>query len=892
MKAEPQNPSARSTRMTRRTQVLLVVILVIGSLLGWEYRIQSFHGDSLARLQSELERRKTLQVPLTRDEVSSFLAGNPAKRSNSDATSIDYYTWRGLIHHSHISVEFGPNGEVVNVENSLFGGTEFANQDEAPKFQAPATSPQEVAAALQQAEELLRRPDAAVWINRQRTEPKEFDLALRGVFDGLPELKVSTVKGELHWNSVRIPRNGRRLFAFRFTVPNADPVVLDYVRTVHAQHARVIARGEPAVGYFNTENFREGRRFDLEQNVEVEGFERLDSAGFGSRSLKEDWPGKDFILWFDTGDDDPRSDFELKTVMFVSKEEEAPPRRGLHEICDFIGLRTNVPKFLPMPQGIRDAMMAFEERLQNQFVVSATCGRIFRPIMAALPEVTVNVTPGQAHWQKLEFPSGHCTAVRVHIPESIGGKVDLYGAYLATRPGLLGWDCSDRYEGDIETRTVLDAQLESPLPPPPNRLTMMSHTHGVVEAGQDVVLWFFQQSEDGQQPDPAFVTLTAVPHGDSNDYVKARQKIKAQQAWSCGKLLGVTVPHPAAPAGCTVLGIHEREIIFLSFTPDSRRLVNINERGTINIWDIETRRYEGEVILPPIGNLLSDMVCLSPDSKMLLLFDSAKRSVLRWSLDSREPAAALDGLTARNDRLETAAFGPQPHQLLLGISQSAGQLNSTMRFVTRDLNTSQTVEHSRAVRGETGSLVFIPTTNMFALGVTQLLVDSENANSRRIKSTVQFYSAEFTNRIQELVLSEDPHQFSAQEMIPVRLSYHLGGRRIAAICESGGLKVWDIGTGTELLSKKLQTEPDWEHGYMAGLQTPNLHVSLSADGETVAAASPTNPAVSAWNVSNGQHRHAWQADDISVTHVVHSSDGTWVATANTDGVIRLWKNEP
>lgn len=890
MRSDPQNPTGRSTGMPLRTKVLLVIILVMGGLLGWEYRIQSLHQDSLARLESELERRKNLQLPLTRDEVNSLLAGTPQKQSKSNTgdrsdINLDYYTWHGLIHHLQIRVESNLSGEVVKVEESLFAETDFQEQDERPTVQVPVTSQEAVLASLRQAEEMLRRPDASVWLNREGLTPPGFELAMRGVFDGLPELKVSAVKGELNWNSIKIPRNGRRLFAFRFTIPHSEPAALDYVRSAYAQHSQVISRNERYVESQYSEDLLEGRRFDLEQSVDIEGFERLDSAGFGSRSLKGHWPDQDFIVWFDTGDDDPRSDFEFKSVMFVSKADEAPTRRGLHEICDFIGLRTNVPKFAATPDGARDAMMGFDERLQNNSVGPATCGRIFRPVIPALPEVTVNVTPGNAHWQKLEFPNGPCTAVRIHIPESIGGKADLYGAFLGTQPGRLGWDCSDRHEGNIESRTVLDAQLESPLPQPPNRLTLISHTQGVLESGQDVVLWF-QQNPREEPRGPLFVALTAIPH------IPLRQKINAQQPWSCGRIAGVNVPNPAAPDGCTVLGIHERKVIFLSFTPDSRRLVNINGHGVINIWDTETRQFEGEIILPPGGGLLSDMVCLSPDSKMLLLFDAAKRSFLRWSLDSRQPAAALDGLTEKNDRLEAAAFGSQPHQLLFALSHSSGQLNPTIRFATLDLNTSQTLAHSKSVRGETASIMFIPTTNMFAIGATLLFNELENVNSRRIRSTVQIYSAELTNRVQQFSLSDDVVQFSAQEMIPVRLSYHPGGRRLAAICESGVLKVWDIGTGTELLSKRLKYEPDWAHGYTAGAQTPNLHVSLSADGETVAAASPTNPAVSVWNVSDGQHRHAWQADDVPVTHVVHSSDGKWVATANTDGVIRLWKNVP
>ena len=907
MTTDPPISSARSTSTTRRTKVLLVVILVMGALLGWEYRILNFHDASLTRLQSELERRKTLQVPLKRDEVASLLTGSPIQQTDSGGDGggviTDYYAWRGLIHHSYISVETGPTGEVVKVENSLFGGTDIVLHDEAATAKAlaldRAITPEKVASALQRADTMLWNPQVNEWLMepRESISTTEFDTHLRSVFEGLPELKVSTVKGELKWNTIRIPRKERGLFAFRFTVPFDDPAVLDYVRMASGQTARVISRSEHTRDYINLEMFRDARSRDIEHNVDVEGLGRLESAVSGSQSLKGDRPEKDFIAWFFMTPQDPHPDFELKTVLFVSKADEAPMRRGFQEVSNFIGLRTtSVPKFEATPQGTHDALIAFDQRMRSDACLTATCGRILRPIKSSLPEVTINTKTGQTHWQKLESPNGNCTAVRIRIPESIAGRADLYGAFLGTESGRFGWDCSDRHDSDLKLRIVDGVPQREPLPASHNHLTLFSHTDGVVESGEEVVLWF-QHERSSPSHEPVFVTLTAVPHGEPNSEYATR-KIKAKQAWLCGKLLGVNVPLPDSPEGSTVLGTHDRKIGFLKFTPDSRRLLSFDDGFQVNVWDLETLQLEGQIGLPLIDMFLSGMVSVTPNGKWLLVFDNFRRLVLRWNLDSREPASALDGLTSHNERLQGAAFGPQPHQLLLAINQYRSAFNSQLRFVTRDLNTGETVEHSKVELSETAALAFIPTTNMFALGLTRVLSTGDTNVPQRFRAVVQLHSADFNTRIQEFLLGEEPPQFQAQDRIPVRLSYQPGGRRLAAICESGHLKVWDIGTGTELLSKTLLNQPEWKPqmriGFngetIGGRSTPYFDVSLSADGETVAAVSSGHEYYMRWNVSNGQHDLAWHADDVPMTHLIHSPDGKWVATGNAAGVVRLWKN--
>ena len=913
----PKQPIVSASKR-HRTTMLLSLLLLMAAIFGWDYWTLTCYDNSLARLQAELERRQALKVTLPRHEVVAFLSGFPKRISETGAAQTDFYSWRGLIHHRHLSVAYDATEAVVKVDEEedipqlMDDGKSLLSQKSAQP-QVRKFSQEEVADALARAEQFFRK---------QGPHSVEFQDALRGIFEGLPELKVSTVKGELTWNSFEIPREKQRLFAFRFTAPKKEPVDLDYVRWVSIieDDGIIPARGN-IQSLQSVEPNLERNRFDKELKLEVEGLGRLDHAGFGSRSLKEDWPNQDFILWFYTGDSNPTLTFQLKTLLFLSDSGQSPMRHGVHEVSDHIGLRTNIPRIAATPDGVRDAVRALDYRFsiepipfgtyapnwllpplqqQRRFSVEpiplGTFYRMLHPVMKILPEVTVNTKAGEARWQKVDFPHGRFAAVRVRIPEALGAKVDLYGAILGAQPCQFGLHCHDWLQNGIRLRPLPNAPVGDPLPNPTNVLTLFSQTEDDLEPGTEIVLVIFQFDNILQPNEPMFVTLTAVPHEKS--FRGSWPRLNADdQPWSCGKILGIESPKPLEPTGCRVLGWHECNMTHLAFSPSSRRLLSVDLRGDTRVWDVESEKLESEFLDGKLKLAYdnADSVAFTPDGQNLLTFGTDRRDLSGWALSNREQLFTRDVGAAPGENLKSSAFGPQPNQLAMVLQKgfNLGALGETIppaRFVRCDLDSGKVTESQVTVAREAGQLVYLPVTELFAVAFSHHQFDPA-AQREVTTTTIDLYSADLSKLIQQLPLGV--HQIGNPEQAynPVKISVTPDSRRLAAIDLRGQLKVWDVTTWTELLSKTVAPLPPRLREQR--LSAPALSdVSIAPNGETVATTSPEGIGVNVWNISTGLPEQRWKTDGVEVTHITHSPDGKWVATTNTDGVIRLWKNAP
>ncbi len=894
----PTNPPTVKAK-SHRAKIMLSLMLIMVAVMGWEYWVLTCHDKSLARLQAEVDRRKGLSLPLTRNDVATLLSGSPKTTSNDlAAVNTDFYSWSGLIYQRHISVEYDAAEAVVKVEDAyeIPRSMEELIQALSQKTPPPPTrkvTQEEVDAALAHAQESYLRTEDRL---------PDFGDSLRSVFDGLPEIKVSSVKGQLIWNSFHFSRKKCGLFAFRFTVPQAESVELDYVGWLNqigwqsiAVNNNVITRSDPPAANATANpiaRVTDWHKFDLESYVEAAGIGPLEHLQSGSRSLNQHGAEKSFIFWIYTGTHEPDRDFEFKTVLFSSPADKVPLRRGVLEVCEHIGLRTNISKIAATPDGVRDALRTLDIRYLRYPLYAATYDRLFGPILSLVPEVTMSTTPGEARWQKIEFPQGRCAVVRVRVPKSLSGKADLFGAILGAQPREFGWHCHDWQNAKCQVRVLQNASLGDPFPAPPNQLTLFSETTGVLEPGQEVALFCIELDESQPVHGPLFVTLTAVPHVEHNSF-SARRRLQVDQPWSCAKLLGIEAPRPAEPPGCHVLGMHEETITHLLFSPDSRRLVSVGLHSDTRVWDVENHKLTSEFLDRKL-NLAYDnagTVFITPNSQNLLTFDTDQRSFSLWNLDERTQTSTRNVPGPPAEKLNAAAFGASPHQLAMAyqLHNSSGPFQPRARFVTCDLNNGQVTDTQMLVNREAGHMIYLPVGNLFAVGLTHQQVDPATQR-RQIVSAVQLYSPDFSKMILELPMSSLPIERPEQVWNFVRLSHFGNNRRLAAIDGRGQLKVWDIGTWTELLSKRL--EPKELTPFKAHSVFLFTDVSLAPDGDTVATTSPEENAVTRWNIADGQREPIWQTDEIEVTHVAHSPDGKWAATANTDGVIRLWKIAP
>lgn len=967
-KDEAKKPAPNKELTRRSTQVRIGVLLglmFLGLLLlGWEYRASRSHDTSLARLKHELEHRKLILIPLSRTEIPKLLAGTASAQAESGTnTQTDYYTWHGLFHEFHIRVDSDHTGKVYNIENieELLSGktastpTSVVNNPQSPVIEptpkpVPAAAPvfkpnpaphvvteDELIAALKRAEELYEP---------QGNQTEEFREVLRSVYDALPEAKTSTVKGELHWNSFKLARRKSKLCAVRFQVPFAGPAELDYVQATkwvrinmglglgnaaaekdYLQLAKwVTDRGiipcgsSPGFGDMRSENQRTSDMEPFVKDIEGLTLPPENRLVFQSTSLENSAPETRFIQWYWTGggvtwrngvayrdrDPDPSVDFELDSLVFVSPAGKTPLRVGAHEVCDFIGLRTGIPTYPPTEDGARTALQVLGERIPRLLYHGTTFDRILRQVRTALPEFQVSATPEKVIWSKVEFPHGSLAALRGRIPESIGKKVELYGLLALPGPSTFGWDHNSPKFGRFNYRRVRTGQVAD-IPLTPQALWVFSQPEGTVEPGQEFVFWIRSDESPRSQIDPAFVALTAVPHDETQERDEPLSADK--YPWSCAKLAGVAIPTPPAPEGCVVLGWHERKISQLHFTPDSRRLVSIDQLGDARIWNVESQQLEGTIKLPLMA---TEHVLISPDSRTLLVLDKSKQIWNRWEIDSRQPLPAMDSGLSQNEILRAVNFGVQPNQVVTLGQKNVSTLEHEHGFLTRDLQANRTIQTSALARESLGhtyhSLVYLPSLNLFAVGVSRAVAPPRvQISSTTANSFVQLWQPDFTRPVRELPFGTHSQQRGQDQVL---LSYQPNGRRLAAICSRRFLKVWDIDTWTELLSKSWGKNPNSPQGTFVLRSFSSI--SLSADGETVATISHDdstpraleemrdydasdsleNTEVSLWSVATGELRIAYTSDNTSITQVTHSLDNRWVATANRMGVIRLWKNTP
>lgn len=867
----PQVNSAAPARKSRRLIALGIIVLILGGLITWDYLALRNHRTSLAQLQQAMQRAQTLQSSLRREEVSTLLVGSPAKRSKSGlASNLDYFTWHGLLHSFHICVVSNAAGDVMTVDDSeLPEGNSIVDEKAPPdRWRVPEAA---VEAALTRAEELYRKSGH---------KTKEFQETLRDVFKGLPEIKVSTVKGNLVWNSFEFPRRQRRLFAMRLEIPPGKPLDLDLVQCANLPaHIGLIAIDDDDPARAAAE-VAQWRRWDGEQNVRIEGIRLPENnlVEFSSFPLRRVFDGTAtdrFLLWAFTNDDDPDVPLEFQTMMFVSDRGAAPLRVGAHEVCEFIGLQTSIPKYPPTPDGVRSALTTLRERVEQGYHGPALIPRLLRPVAKALPMITASTTPGEANWQKLDLSHGPFAAVRVRIPESKDQPLMLFGATLSLVSGRLGWDLNAL--GEFTSHPVFNAdQAEFPLSTP-NWLTLLSLDEDYVRPGQEFIFWL-TQSDAPQSPGPAFVTFSAIPLLD-DDIKRGYPRITANRPWMCGKLLGIAVPKPGAVPNCDVLGVPELPIARLMFTPDSRRLLTADDIGSARIWNVASKELDGELTLP-YGTAKSAVA--GPDSETIWSVDNPGVGLLQWPINMRQvqqgPAVPL----RRDDHLKMFGFASDPIRLV-SVTTRFLRVDATVRVQSRfsvfDFANEQWMEPPENEPGEILSLVYLPSLKVFATLMRRSTVDAEN--SPHLITFVRIWSADLAQPLKDLPLSDltelkVPTEFS--EMRPASLSVSADGRRLAAACPQGWLKVWNIGTWDEVLSTSLPNSP--------------LSVSLSADGETVATTESNDNTVTLWSVSDGQGRSAFQTDDATVTQVIHSPDGKWVATADADGVVRLWKTSP
>jgi hypothetical protein len=110
------------------------------------------------------------------------------------------------------------------------------------------------------------------------------------------------------------------------------------------------------------------------------------------------------------------------------------------------------------------------------------------------------------------------------------------------------------------------------------------------------------------------------------------------------------------------------------------------------------------------------------------------------------------------------------------------------------------------------------------------------------------------------------------------VAYSPDGQRLASTSYDQSVRIWDAGTGQQLLCLKGHT------GNVIG-------VAYSPDGQRLASTS-YDQSVRIWDAASGQELLTLKGHTAQVNTVAYSPDGRRLASADMDGALRVWEASP
>jgi WD40 repeat protein/tetratricopeptide (TPR) repeat protein len=348
---------------------------------------------------------------------------------------------------------------------------------------------------------------------------------------------------------------------------------------------------------------------------------------------------------------------------------------------------------------------------------------------------------------------------------------------------------------------------------------------------------------------------------------------------------------------------HTSPVSSVHFSPDGSRLASASRDGTVKVWDAQTgqeqltlKGHRGEVTA----------VCFSPDGKRLASASSYQEgNVLKGEVKVWDAHTGQEFLSPKGHAgpVRSVCFSPDGSRLASAGSNEEGNVLKGEARVW-DAYTGKEILSLKGNTDAISSLCFSP--------------DGQRLASASRDGAVQLWDAQMG----QLQLPLGGHSGPAESVC-----FSPDGQRLASASRDRTVKVWDAQTGQELLTLKGHTDwvtgvcfspdsqrlasasldrtvrvwdaqtwkdaltPQWQVSWV-GLQQPLSWVRgvrFSPDGQRLASTSGDRPAeVKVWDARTGQEELTLRGHTGLVSSVCFSSDGSRLATAGSDEMVRVW----
>jgi WD40 repeat protein/serine/threonine protein kinase len=304
---------------------------------------------------------------------------------------------------------------------------------------------------------------------------------------------------------------------------------------------------------------------------------------------------------------------------------------------------------------------------------------------------------------------------------------------------------------------------------------------------------------------------------------------------------------------------HTRPVNAVAFSPDGRRLVSgageryynalTTHEAELTLWDAETgralRRLSGLK-----GAVFS--VVFSPDGQLIAVGSGYQRALNNFdghlSVWEAESGRQLYDRLEESNSLLSIAFSPDSRFIAAGYGRYSS--NEPGRFKLWEAASGREVHAAATAPGGVNGVAFSRDGRHVALackGVIELWDAIEPRKVRELRG--------HTSWIYAVAFSPD-------------------GARLASGGWDKTLKIWDVSSGTPLLSAEV------EDGFVSGL-------AYSPDGRRLASASEGHK-VQVWDAATGRVISTLRGHELGVVGLAYSPDGKSLATAGEDKSVKLW----
>lgn len=289
---------------------------------------------------------------------------------------------------------------------------------------------------------------------------------------------------------------------------------------------------------------------------------------------------------------------------------------------------------------------------------------------------------------------------------------------------------------------------------------------------------------------------------------------------------------------------HEGPALSVAFAPDGRSFATGGEDGTVRIWNVQ-------------------------DGQELYAFDTGNRPAAA-PRKSLVPARAPRG---SKHRIGALSFTSDGHKLLAGTVGNEFGGSAQARIFIWDVATRKSLQSIDHVLGQLVSLAVTPDGKQVITGGNRTVPRSEFAGAYpALVLSVQIPET----RVWDIATGKLVRELSAGDAVAGygALALSKDGKTLVTGSDQA-LRVWDVNSGKP---RRDIAVPAWSHGW--GL-------ALSPDGKTVAA--PLDYTLGLWDTGTGTRLlEELDGHRSSISEVLYSPNGKFVATASLDGTVRLW----